>query len=214
MTTQDSQPFDASKYLRKLSGKDYLEVKWRLLWLRTEHPDAVIETEMIDHHPGEGLAIFKARVALATGGVATGWGSETAADFRDYIEKAETKAIGRALAALGFGTQFCDDHMFDPSDSGRVVDSPTPIRGRQQAPPPRQPEPKQTDTPGGLPPCDLPGATPIELTNGKWVWRYPVDCPEHHKPVLSPDGKRFGHSYTDSDGNASSCYLKVPDGAA
>ena len=45
----------------------------------------------------------------------------------DYIEAAETKAIGRALAALGYGTQFCSD--FDFSSNARpgkaqVVDAP------------------------------------------------------------------------------------------
>ena len=107
MTDND---FDASKYLTKLSGKDYLEVKWRLLWLRTLHPDAVIETELVKH--GAGLALFRARVTVPGAGSATGWGSETAEDFGDFIEKAETKALGRALAALGYGTQFCEDFDF------------------------------------------------------------------------------------------------------
>ena len=102
--------FDASKYLTKLSGKDYLEVKWRLLWLRTLHPDAVVETELVKH--GAGLALFRARVTVPGAGSATGWGSETAEDFGDFIEKAETKALGRALAALGYGTQFCEDFDF------------------------------------------------------------------------------------------------------
>ena len=102
--------FDASKYLTDLSGREYLEVKWRLLWLRTEHPDAVIETELVKHEAG--LALFRARVAVPAGGTATGWGSETADDFEDFIEKAETKALGRALAALGYGTQFCEDFDF------------------------------------------------------------------------------------------------------
>ena len=107
MTGKD---FDASKYLTDLNGKDYLEVKWRLLWLRTEHPDAVIETELMKHDAG--LALFRARVAIPGAGQATGWGSETADDFEDFIEKAETKALGRALAALGYGTQFCEDFDF------------------------------------------------------------------------------------------------------
>ena len=102
--------FDASKYLTDLGGRDYLEVKWRLLWLRTEHPDAIIETELVKHTPG--LALFRARVSVPGAGIATGWGSETASDFEDYIEKAETKALGRALAALGYGTQFCEDFDF------------------------------------------------------------------------------------------------------
>ena len=91
--------FDASKYLTKLSGKDYLEVKWRLLWLRTLHPDAVIETELVKH--GAGLALFRARVTIPGAGSATGWGSETAEDFGDFIEKAETKALGTRPGRAG-----------------------------------------------------------------------------------------------------------------
>jgi hypothetical protein len=118
--------FDASRYLRKLNGKDYLEVKWRLLWLRTEHPEALISTELVKHEAG--LALFRARVSLPEGGEATGWGSETSSDFSDYIEAAETKALGRALAALGYGTQFCEDFDFSAEaaqqDSAPVVDAP------------------------------------------------------------------------------------------
>lgn len=114
--------FDPAKYLVKINGRgEYLEVKWRLLWLRTEHPDATIETELVRHEQDE--ALFKARVAIPGGGSATGWGSETAGDFRDFLEKAETKAIGRALAALGYGTQFCQDHEFGAANA-RIVDSP------------------------------------------------------------------------------------------
>lgn len=118
------RPFDPSRYLRKLGGKDYLEVKWRLLWLRTEHPDAVMRTELARLE--DGFALFKAHVAIPGGGEATGWGSETRQDFFDYIEKAETKALGRALAALGFGTQFCEDFDFaaGSAGNGHVVDSP------------------------------------------------------------------------------------------
>jgi hypothetical protein len=121
------RPFDPSRYLRKLGGRDYLEVKWRLLWLRTEHPDAVMETEMVKLD--DGFALFKARVAIPNGGEATGWGSETRQDFFDYIEKAETKALGRALAALGYGTQFCEDFDFAAGSAGNahVVDSPVEI---------------------------------------------------------------------------------------
>jgi hypothetical protein len=123
------RPFDPSKYLRKLGGKDYLEVKWRLLWLRTEHPNAVMDTEMV--RLDEGFALFRARVEIPGGGVATGWGSETRQDFFDFIEKAETKALGRALAALGYGTQFCEDFDFSAGSAGNahVVDSPIAFPG-------------------------------------------------------------------------------------
>ena len=113
--------FEPSRHLTKVNGSDYLEVKWRLVWLRQSHPDAAIETSMVSHDGN--LAVFNATVTLPTGGSATGWGSEGLDDFRDYIEKAETKAIGRALAALGFGTQFCPDFEFGAS-VGRVVDTP------------------------------------------------------------------------------------------
>ncbi len=148
--------FDASKYLTDLNGKDYLEVKWRLLWLRTEHPDAVIETELVKHEAG--LALFRARAAVPGGGEATGWGSETADDFEEFIEKAETKALGRALAALGYGTQFCEDFDFSaeqqgqpgaPNASGRPRRSPP--RRTDARPGPAQPQRRVVDAPVARP---------------------------------------------------------------
>ena len=124
-----AEQFDPAKYLVNLNGRgEYLEVKWRLLWLRTEHPEAIIETEMVQLEERD--AVFKARVSIPGGGSATGWGSESAGDFRDFLEKAETKAIGRALAALGYGTQFCQDHEFGGGNivagngQMRIVDAP------------------------------------------------------------------------------------------
>lgn len=119
MTT--SNTFDPGRYLTLVNGKEYLEVKWRLVWLRSEHPDAVIDTDLIAHTNGE--AIFRAQVTIPGAGSSTGWGTEDAQSFGDYIEKAETKSIGRALAALGFGTQFCGDFDFGAAN-GRIVDAP------------------------------------------------------------------------------------------
>lgn len=141
-TTRRNSAFDPSRYLTKLTRRvraadgswqtveqDYMEVKWRLLWLRTEHPEARIETQLVRLE--DGLAVFRAHVVLPTGAESTGWGSETADDWRDYIEKAETKALGRALAALGFGTQFCEDFDFSSGQADRFVDAPVtpPARG-------------------------------------------------------------------------------------
>lgn len=113
--------FDPSRYLTKVKGSDYLEVKWRLVWLRDQHPDATIETDLVAHTGNQ--AIFRAQVTLPSGASASGWGSEDVSTFQNYIEKAETKAIGRALAALGFGTQFCDDMVYGAAE-GHVVDAP------------------------------------------------------------------------------------------
>ena len=132
--------FDPSKHLSKVGGTDYLEVKWRLVWLRETHRDAAIETDLVSH--ADDVALFRATVSVPGGGSATGWGSESVGDFRDYIEKAETKAIGRALAALGFGTQFCPDFDFGAA-ANRIVDTPIDFastRGRRLAAAQEQPD--------------------------------------------------------------------------
>jgi hypothetical protein len=113
------EAFDPAKYITRVGGADYLEVKWRLVWLREDHKDAEIVTELRSPDP-DNLAIFRAEVRIPGGGSATGWGSCKAGSFGDFLEKAETKAIGRALAALGYGTQFCEDHDM----GGMLVDSP------------------------------------------------------------------------------------------
>lgn len=113
--------FDPGQHLTSIKGQDYLEVKWRLVWLRNEHPEAVITTNLESHDGNR--AIFSAKVDIPGGGSATGWGSETGDGFGNYIEKAETKAIGRALAALGFGTQFCAE-FDDGPETGVLADAP------------------------------------------------------------------------------------------
>jgi hypothetical protein len=124
--------FDPQKHMTKLKGKDYLEAKWRLVWLRDEHPDAIIETQHIDLDLERNHAIFRATVTIPGGGSATGYGSESSKDFGDFIEKAETKALARALAALGYGTQFVEGDGAEP-----LADSPVerpPAKPVKQAP--------------------------------------------------------------------------------
>src|SRR5215217_3963901 len=43
------QAFDPTQYLSKFDGRDYLEVKWRVMWVRHEHPDARRTTEIVQH---------------------------------------------------------------------------------------------------------------------------------------------------------------------
>lgn len=108
--------FNAQEHISIIDGGAYLEVKWRLVWLREQHPDAVVETDMVESSRDH--AIFKATVRLADGASATGWGSEYREQFPNFIEAAETKALGRALAALGFGTQFAGDLGTDRNGFG------------------------------------------------------------------------------------------------
>ncbi len=120
--------FNPSEHLIDLKGKDYLPVAWRIAWLRDKHPEAQLDTVIIEQDSDH--AIFRATVVIpgddtAHAAIASGHGSETQSDFGDFLEKAETKAIGRALAALGFGTQFCDDF----EEGGSVTDAPVQRRG-------------------------------------------------------------------------------------
>lgn len=156
----DAKMFDPAKYLTKVGSADYLEVKWRLVWLREVHPDATLETKLLAHDANS--AIVWANVAIPGGGSASGIGSETYDDFRDFHEKAETKAIGRALAALGFGTQFCPDHDFG-AESGAVVDSPVGRPGQSRPPFPN------TNRGGSNGPSQE--ATPRQLKFIEAIWR-------------------------------------------
>lgn len=132
--------FNPNDYLMKLQGKDYLPVQARLLWLRTLHPDATLTTELVSYEPGQ-HALFRATISIPGRGSATGHGSEDPKGFRDFIEKAETKAIGRALGALGFGTQFTDD--FDTPVTAdnqiRIVDSPVERKTTRVSDPVKEP---------------------------------------------------------------------------
>jgi hypothetical protein len=100
---------------------DYLEVKWRVLMFRERYPHGVISTEEIIVDLDRGYARYKATVEDGEGGHATGYGTETQADFGDFCERAETRAVGRALALAGFGTQFVGQ---DLTEEEHIVDAP------------------------------------------------------------------------------------------
>lgn len=112
--------FNPNDHMMKLKGKDYLQVMWRLVWFREDHPDWMINTECVA--TGVDSAVFKATICDENGvQKSSGHGSESKKDFGDYLEKAETKSVGRALAMLGYGTQFAAD---DLDEGSRIVDSP------------------------------------------------------------------------------------------
>lgn len=111
--------FNPKDHLIDLKGKQYLQVMWRLVWFREEKPLWNIETHL--EQLTENHAVFSAKICDENGiQKASGYGSESVKDFRDFIEKAETKAIGRALAMLGYGTQFAPEL----DEENRIVDSP------------------------------------------------------------------------------------------
>lgn len=102
-----------------LRGKDYLEVKWRIVWFREERPLWRISTTVTIT---DNSCLAKAHIMDEHANImTTSHKFETKEGFPDFIEKSETGAIGRALALLGFGTQFCADEM---EEGSRIVDSP------------------------------------------------------------------------------------------
>jgi hypothetical protein len=106
--------------LLDLRGKDYLQVAYRLVWFREEHKDWSIKTK-VDINFEKTRCVGSAEILDASGRViASAHKVEDAKGFADYVEKAETGAIGRALALCGYGTQFTDDL----EEGQRLADSP------------------------------------------------------------------------------------------
>lgn len=146
---QNARPFNPNDHLMQIKNRggaaDYLPVQWRLVWFREACPHGTIDTEELEVDldremeeevyvwnnetrrsekvvkRAKGYARYRAVVTDGKGGRATGTKTEKAVSFPDFVEKAETGAIGRALAALGYGTQFTGDE-FD--ERHRIVDAP------------------------------------------------------------------------------------------
>ena len=121
--------FNPNEHMMTLKGnKQYLQVAWRLVWFREEHPDWSLDTQALEM--AEDHAIFRAVICDADGRqLSCGHGSESKRDFMDFIEKAETKAVGRALAMLGYGTQFAGEE-FDEGE--RIVDTPLKLKKKEE----------------------------------------------------------------------------------
>ncbi len=145
---QRTRSFNPNEHVMQLKSKDglkdYLPVQWRLVWFRDQCPQGTIETEELEYDldreieaevfvwnaekrrsekvvkRAKGYARYRAMVTDGKGGRATGTKSESAVNFPDFGEKAETGSIGRALAALGYGTQFAPEL----NEEHRIVDSP------------------------------------------------------------------------------------------
>ena len=110
--------------LMNLKGKEYLMVAHRLVWLTEEADSYEIMTEFPVMLPD--LAVAKTTLTIfdKDGKVikkTQATKRETMKDFPDFIEKAETGSLGRALAMAGFGTQFS---VQDLDEGDRLADAP------------------------------------------------------------------------------------------
>ena len=121
-------PFDPRQHLISLKGKDYLPVAARLVWLNEEAERYTINTTILKLE--DTYAVVQATVTVSDKEnnavkTATALKREDKTHFADFLEKAETGSVGRALGMLGYGTQFAPE--FDETAGQaepRVVDSP------------------------------------------------------------------------------------------
>lgn len=125
-----AQDYNPNDHLMNLKGKEYLDVQNRLLWFIRDQRALIasglatvpyiVRTECVEMDRERGWAHFKTRVRDVLGNEATMYGSEAMKDFPDYAEKASTKALGRALLALGYGAGMAPEL----EEGDRIVDSP------------------------------------------------------------------------------------------
>lgn len=124
--------FDFKRHVIKVQGgREYLPVSARLVWFRNDHPDwgivtTAVEINLTPENNKPAYAIFQAQIFNEDGRLmATGTKMEDARGFGDFLEKAETGSVGRALAMCGYGTQFAPEL----EEGHRLADSPYPMGG-------------------------------------------------------------------------------------
>jgi len=116
----------------------------RVLWLRSEHENARIETELT--HLRDDLVVFHATVALANGASASGYAAEPLTmedEPAATIERGETRAIGRALDILGY---IVSPVEASPEMPASVLDETRRPAAAEPAPPPSSTPPDPVAT--------------------------------------------------------------------
>lgn len=112
--------FEPKNYLREEDTEEgkafYLDTKYRLLWYRLKYPEGKLVK--IPKALNKEYATFEVRVYTHKDDapenfIANGFASRYKDDGNEkfglnFVESAETAALGRALKDAGFGTQFCD----------------------------------------------------------------------------------------------------------
>jgi hypothetical protein len=165
--------------LINLKGKAYLQVAHRLIWFNevaerysmdtfvhaNSNDDKATVTATISVYDGKGEMIKRA----------SGTKSEHKAHFPDFLEKAETGAIGRALAMLGYGTQFA---LADLDEEHRIVDSPVAIPA------------KATEAPATA--AEKPAPKKIDKSTWRRVGSTPAAEPAKEAPAKAPASNDLG----------------------
>jgi hypothetical protein len=124
-------PFVRRGLIRVQGGMVYLKAAHRVLWMRDEHADWSITTEIVHADWTSQFVVMKATVYDGEGKTVATAHYEKKGGNTPFLRTAETGAISRALGLCGYGTQFGD---FD-EDASDIADSP---QGRETARPQQQ----------------------------------------------------------------------------
>lgn len=174
--------------LRMQGGKVYLPAAYRIVWFRDElGDDWGIRTKLIEGGHEAGFATVHAEVVNPEGRViASGMKTESKTDFpAGWVEKAESGSVARALALLGFGTQFTpelDDDGFRPADSPQGRPASASSASAMPAAAHRDEREARPAANGGA------RAASASVASAGEVWEGPGQCPRCH----APEGKRHG----------------------
>ncbi len=133
---------DSEDFVQVRGGAMYLPARRRVQWMRgevVEHPDWTIDTREIKVIEGVlvnnnkvtgGYARIEANIYDETGRlIATGRKTEYSERFTDFVEKAETGAVARAMALAGYGTEAALD-LDEGLEGDRIADAPVQTGGR------------------------------------------------------------------------------------
>lgn len=150
--------FNPAEFTRELPNEDgtmsmYLDVKYRLLWFRLHRPEGKIDSEIIrvdDKSAVVSCKLYNDKNDPAEQYIARACAQRFVSSdkFGDrYLEIAETAALGRVLAAAGYGTQFCGasdmlgDVIADAPIDLPPEDDDVPVTGNRVVHQMAQPEP-------------------------------------------------------------------------
>ena len=122
--------------LMNLKGKEYMQIMYRWMWFEEENERYDVSTDFIKLDDDHAIARCTISVLEDTSaGVrvvrkVTEYKKEELKHFPDFVEKAASGAAGRALIALGYGTQFA---AADLDEGDRIVDSPVTVVAKTTA---------------------------------------------------------------------------------
>jgi hypothetical protein len=140
----ESDPRQALRTLiERGAGNSADAIMLRLLWLREDHPEAAVTTEVI--RVERELVVMRASIVLGSAAAGSGIAAariEDGDDWAGIVERTETIAISRALDTLGYVVRAAGQSAPEPMrDARQVEEEPASLQPVPQVILPSKPEP-------------------------------------------------------------------------